>query len=302
MINEKEKIAVIIPAYNEEVSIGSVILRTKKHAGKIIVVNDGSNDHTSEIAKLAGATVINHTENLGKGAALKTGFKAATNNGALVIVAMDADGQHNPDEIPWLAKNILTGSADIVIGSRYINGNGKNTPRYRRTGQTVLDKATNFNCKLNISDTQSGYRAFRSDIIDMFRFNNNGMGIESEMLMDAANAGLKIKEKEIHVRYDIKGSKKNPVKHGLQVLVRIIHDMELNRPLYYFTLPGIFLLTGGIIMGVHYIQLFRAGGQLPFGPALLFMMLLLLGTFSTFSGLILHSMSRLIRENKMINR
>ena len=193
----------ILPAFNEEISIGSIVLRTREHAGRVIVVDDGSTDHTVEIARSAGAEVISHPRNLGKGAALKTGFELARQNGAKIIVTMDSDGQHDPSEIPKLAAPIISGEADMVIGNRYMNGNGKNTPFYRRLGQKILDTASNLNTGLNVTDTQSGFRAFARHTLSSFRFNSNGLAIESEMLMDAANAGLKIKEVEIGVRYDV---------------------------------------------------------------------------------------------------
>ncbi|EHR79127.1 glycosyl transferase [Thermococcus litoralis DSM 5473] len=114
------KTLIIIPAYNEELTIGSVVALAKKY-GDVLVVDDGSKDRTSEIAQKAGAIVIRHEVNKGKGAALKTGFGYALANGYDVIVTIDADGQHNPDEIPLLLKPILEGEADLVIGSRYLN-------------------------------------------------------------------------------------------------------------------------------------------------------------------------------------
>ena len=118
-------IIAILPAFNEEVSIGSMVLHARHHADRVIVIDDGSTDRTSEIAGLAGAEVIRHHKNMGKGLALKTGFDLAGSNGAKVIVTMDSDGQHDPEDIPKLVAPILNGEADMVNGSRYINGNEK---------------------------------------------------------------------------------------------------------------------------------------------------------------------------------
>ena len=292
------EILAILPAYNEEVSIGSIVLHTRQHADRVLVIDDGSTDKTAEMAELAGAEVIRHPKNCGKGAALKTGFVAASSNGTRVIVTMDTDGQHDPDDIPKLVAPILANEADIVNGSRYLNGNGKNTPFYRRIGQTVLDSATNLNSGLNVTDTQSGFRAFAADTAKVFRFNSSGLAIESEMLMDAANAGLKVKEVEIGVRYDVDGSSENPISHGIKVLAKVLHDMELNRPLYYFTAPGLLFATAGIGMGLGFLRDFYLGGKLMFGPTLLMILLTLIGSFMAFTGIILHSMSRLIKESK----
>ena len=241
-------ITAILPAFNEKLSIGSIVIETKKYADRIIVIDDGSDDNTAEIAKLAGAEVIEHQTNKGKGAALKAGFKAAINSD--IIVTLDSDGQHNPSEIPKIIAPIINGEADIVNGSRYLNGDKKDTPKYRRVGQTVLDKATNINSGLNITDSQSGFRAFARHTLPVFKFNCSDFGIESEMLMDAANSGLRIKEVEIGVRYDLDGSTKNPISHGIGVLVRILQDIEFNRPLFYFTLPGIIIVLIGITLGL----------------------------------------------------
>ncbi len=104
--------------------------------------------------------MIVHEVNKGKGAALKTGFEAAAELGANIIVTMDSDGQHNPSDIPRLVAPIRDGYAEMVNGSRYLSHNDKNTPIYRRVGQTVLDTATNMNSGLRITDSQSGFRAF----------------------------------------------------------------------------------------------------------------------------------------------
>jgi len=289
-------ITVILPAFNEEVAIGSVILRTKQHANRVIVVDDGSSDHTVEVAKLAGAEVIVHPKNMGKGAALRTGFLAAS--GADIIVTMDTDGQHDPGEIPTLIAPILAGKADVVNGSRYIGGNGKNTPAYRRVGQTVLDKATKLNCGVTVTDSQSGFRAFSGHTLSSFRFKENGFGVESEMLADAARAGFRIAEVEIGVRYDVDCSTENPVSHGVKVLVKVLRDMEFNRPLYYFTVPGVVLGMGGLLLGMSFMRTFYLGGSLNYGPTLVMILLTLIGTFMAFTGIILHSMARLIHESK----
>ena len=284
-----QHITVILPAYNEEVSIGSVVLLTRFYADKVIVVDDGSSDRTAEIARKAGAEVIIHEVNTGKGGALKTGFEAAAGMGADVVVTMDSDGQHNPSEIPKLVAPIIEGDAEMVNGSRYLNGLDKNTPAYRRVGQTVLDGFTNINSGLKITDSQSGFRAFAASTIDIFRFNANGMAIESEMLADAGKAGLRITEVDIGVRYDVGCSTKKPVQHGLEVLV-------LNKPLFYFTAPGMFLGIGGVYMGTLFLQTFFKGGSLNFGPTMLMVMLIVVGSFMSLTGILLHSLSAILRD------
>jgi len=290
------KIAVILPAYNEEVSIGSVVLLTKRYADRVIVVDDGSSDRTAEVASIAGAEVIVHSPNMGKGMAFKTGFAAAGD--ADIIVTMDSDGQHNPADIPDLVAPILKGEADVVNGSRYLNGDVTDTPAYRRIGQTILDKATVINSGVKITDSQSGFRAFSASTKNIFRFNAQGMAIESEMLADVGRYGLRIKEVPIGVRYDVDGSTENPIKHGLTVLLKIIKDMEYNKPLYYFTLPGFILAVVGLHMGFTFLRTFYLGGNLNFGPTMLMVLLTIVGIFMCFTGFLLHSIAGLIMQLK----
>ena len=291
------RITAVIPAYNEELSIGSVVISTDKYVDHIIVVDDGSSDNTAEIAAKAGAEVINHIQNMGKGAALKTGFDAVKDTD--IIVTIDSDGQHNPDEIPKLVKPIEDGEADIVNGSRYLNKKDDETPAYRRLGQTILDTATNLNSGLNITDSQSGFRAFAAFTVPAFRFNKTDFSIESEMLMDAASKDYKIKEVQIGVSYDNNNNSihtQNAVSHGLGVLVRILQDMEFRRPLYYFTIPGMFLIVIGLILGLFFFGAYL-DQRASFFPTVLAGIIGLGGMFLAFTGIILNAMIRLIEQN-----
>jgi len=285
------RIAAVIPAFNEEVAIGSVALLTGEHVDEVIVVDDGSSDRTAHVAEMAGARVIRHHKNMGKGAALKTGFEAAD---ADVVVTLDADGQHNPAEIPKLVEPILRGEADVVNGSRYLYGRDENTPRYRRVGQRILDRATNIATGLEITDTQSGFRAFSAESIPHFKFRDPGFVVESEMLSDAAEAGLRIVEVEVGVRYDVDGSTRNPISHGVSVLLRIIGDIELKRPLYYFTLPGLLIGITGAVLALIFIRDYITGVSVNMGPTIVAVMLTLFGTFFMFTGIILDSVRRMI--------
>ena len=218
-------IVAIIPAYNEEKALADVVGKTLEHVDEVIVVDDGSSDKTSEVAIGAGARVIKHSVNLGKGEALKSGFKAIGDDS--IIITIDGDGQHNPSEIPALVRPIVEDGADLVNGSRYMNGPEENTPTYRRVGQKVLDIATNISAGTKVTDSQSGFRAFSPQSKNVFRFKDTGFGIESEMLVDAAESGLKIVEIPITVRYDLDGSTKDPITHGVGVLFNVAKDKVL---------------------------------------------------------------------------
>lgn len=288
-------VTAVIPAYNEETAIGSMVIGTKQYVNQVIVVDDGSTDKTSEIARIAGAEVIKHPENMGKGAALKTGFENIKD--ADIIVTIDGDGQHHPQDIPKLLKPIIEGEADIVNGSRYLGQEKNGTPIYRRLGQTVLDSATNLGSGLKITDSQSGFRAFSKYAIPAFRFNENGFFIESEMLLDAAKYGSRVVEVPIGVTYNQRNiHKKNPVTHGLGVLVGILQDMEFNRPLYYFTFPGLILIIIGLLLGLVYFGAYL-DQRASFFPTVLAGIIGLGGMFLAFTGIILHSMSRMISRN-----
>ena len=137
-----DQTAVIIPAYNEARFIGSVVIQARRYASTVIVVDDGSQDGTPEVAQAAGALVIRHEVNSGKGVALKTGFQHARHlDGVQVILTVDGDGQHNCAEIPELARPILEGRADLVVGSRFLSKKS-DTPGWRIFGQQALTIAT----------------------------------------------------------------------------------------------------------------------------------------------------------------
>lgn len=217
------KSIVIIPALNEEVAISAIVKRSLRYADDVLVIDDGSTDNTLRIAKDAGARVIKHYNNLGKGVSLKDAFGEVS--GYDIVVTIDGDGQHNPDEIPKLMVPIREGRADLVNGSRYLDGFDDETPAYRRVGQRVLDIATNITSGTHVTDSQSGFRAFNGKTIGCYRFRDTGFGIESEMLADAAENNLKILEVPITVRYDVENSStKGPVTHGVGVLIKIVID------------------------------------------------------------------------------
>ena len=217
------KTILIIPAFNEEKAIGDIIEKSFQYVDDILVVDDGSKDNTYEIVKNTDALIIRHETNLGKGVALRDAFNYIKNYD--IVVTIDGDGQHDPSEIPKLIKPIKEAKADLVNGSRYLDGFDDDTPAYRRVGQRVLDIATNITSGTSVTDSQSGFRAFKGDTIKYYRFRDTGFGIESEMLADASENNLKIIEVPITVRYDVENSStKGPVTHGVGVLIKIIID------------------------------------------------------------------------------
>ena len=240
--------AAIIPAYNEELTIGSIVAKTKRYIDKVIVVDDGSNDSTALIAEANGAIVIRSEENHGKAHALKKGFELAQGLG-LSVVMLDADGQHNPDDIPKLIEPIINNEADLVIGSRFIEKDNDNIPSYRQFGQKVLNRFTNISANSHVTDSQSGYRAINKSVLDDIKFESKGYNVESDMICHFSTNGFKIKEIPIFARYDTPNNHKiSPVSHGLGVLYNIIVAIGYHRPLLFFGTMG--LLCG--IVGTYF--------------------------------------------------
>ena len=294
----------IIAAYNEEDTIGTIVIKTKKHVDKVIVVDDGSKDKTAEVAQVAGAMVIQHTPNGGKGMALKTGFEAAGSLHPDVLVCLDADAQHDPDEIPKVIAPILSGEAEMVIASRYIKKeHTKNVPRYRRLGLWVLTKAMNFGSECKVTDTQCGFRAFSGDVIGTFRFEQTGLSIESEMLDDAIANNLTIKEVAFEPKYEVaNANSERPAKHGFSVLNFILRSVKERHPLLFFGLTGMVLLIMGLAFGVYCIDTFIRSNFIPLGPSLAASVFTIVGTLSLFTGLILSSISGMIQGRTQSSR
>jgi glycosyltransferase involved in cell wall biosynthesis len=294
-----QNITVIISAYDEEVSIGSIVLLTKLYADNVIVVDDGSTDRTAEVARKAGAQVIVHRVSKGKAESLKEGFDTAADLGADIIVTMDSDGQHNPADIPRLVAPILKGDADMVNGSRYLNYPGKNVPLYRRVGQTLQDTTAKMNFNLKITDTQSGFRAYAASTKDIFHFSGKKTAIENEMLADAGRAGLRIKEVEIGVYKNPGTSIRDPAKYILGALKTVVEDIEANKPLYFYTVPGFALATCGFYMGFKFMEAFFLGSaSLNFGHTFLMVFLAIAGAYMTLRGIIEHALVDAVRQTE----
>jgi glycosyltransferase involved in cell wall biosynthesis len=282
---EPTKILVGIPALDEEVAIGSVALRSRKYAENVVVVDDCCTDNTAEIAILAGTEIIPHKTNEGKGAGIRDIFSHAREMNADIIVLIDGDGQHDPDDIPLLLEPLLNGRADMVIGSRFLARTKDHVPLYRRFGQEALTLATNLVAGIHVTDSQSGFRAFSKKAFDCFSFEHRGIEIESVMIIEAVRAGLRIVEVPVSVRYDVNGSSYHPVPHGLRVLSYVIGHPAAKRPLVFFGLAGAILLLAGI--GSLYLAwgAFNNTGDIAIGYALACILFTILGTGSVFSAI-----------------
>lgn len=285
-----------IPAYNEEKTIAKVILLAQKHVDMVVVCDDGSSDFTREIAQRLGAVVISHERNLGYGSAILSLFKKAKKMNADVLLTIDADGQHNANEIPSLVQPIMEGKADIVVGSRFIRRNN-NIPIYRRLGIKLLTKLSNGSGKQKLSDGQSGFRAYSPEAIRKLNPIVNGMGASAEILIKAREKGLRIAEVPVQVNYHgLETSTHNPVKHGLSVLATILKLVVEERPLFYLGIPGAALLIIGMGFGLWTLHLFTVENRIVTNVALASFAFLLIGLFAMFTAITLYAIVRLTQR------
>jgi glycosyltransferase involved in cell wall biosynthesis len=286
----------VIAAYNEDRFIGSVVLKTRHYVDQVLVVDDGSTDATARIAEEAGALVIRHESNRGKAQAINTGLRRAREMNAALAVLIDADGQHDPAEIPLLIAPVETQQADIVVGSRFL-GTRSQIPRWRVMGQHALTVATNIASGVPLTDSQSGFRALSRKALESLDFRpNGGFSIESEMQFLVQQHRLAVKEVPVHMTYD-EGPKRNPFSHGMQVLNGLIALVSQHRPLFFFGVPGLLTLIAGIILGGIVIERYNTYQTLAVGYALISILLDLIGIQTLFTGIILHSIRAFLADN-----
>jgi len=215
-----KKAVAVIPCLNEEKFIGEVVSKAVKYVDEVIVIDDASSDNTASVATAAGATVIKHEKSQGAGAGTRTGFKAALERCADIVVTLDGDGQHDASEIPLLVQPIAAGEADIVIGSRFLKE--AKVARYRKFGIDVITWAYNFGHREKIIDAQSGFRAHSKRAVEAMHITYPGFGFSIQTLVQARKKGLKIIERPISCIYHAEGSTLNPVVHGVNVMWSIL--------------------------------------------------------------------------------
>jgi glycosyltransferase involved in cell wall biosynthesis len=287
-----KNIVAVIPAYNEERFIGSVILGLEKYVSNVIVVDDGSTDNTAEIARTAGAHVVRIHENQGKGVALNRGFQEAIKYSPEAVIMLDADGQHQVDELPTVVGPILDGSADLVIGSRYLDEKSK-VPTHRVLGHWFFNSITKFISGTKSSDSQNGFRAFSLNALKKLDLSSKGFSVESEMQFIAKELDLRVKEVPVTIQYFDK-PKRSVWGQGMNVLGGILRLMGQYRPLLFFGVPGVLVLSAGFMWGVKVVDIFRRTSQLAVGYAMISVMLAILGAVAFSTGIILHSVRGLL--------
>ena len=206
----------VIPAYNEGNRIGRVIGRARKILRNVVVVDDGSSDATARIAEEKGARVLRHSINLGKGAALRTGCDYAVKNGAAVLVVLDADAQHKPEDIPRFLDAIR--GVDIVFGCRGLN---RRMPRVLRFGNWFIAKMTALLYGVDIPDTQTGFRAFTKSAYKKILWRASDYSMESEMISLVGKHKLKYRKIAIETLYPDK-YKGTTVLDGIKIVLSLL--------------------------------------------------------------------------------
>ncbi|MCV0399678.1 MAG: glycosyltransferase family 2 protein [Nitrosarchaeum sp.] len=284
-----------IPAYNEESHIESLVRSAKKYVDQVVVCDDGSTDNTAKIAKKAGAIIVSHEKNKGYGAAITSLFDYARNNNAEIMVTLDGDGQHDPDQISLLLNTITQHNVDVVIGSRFLNDSTE-APGYRKRGIKIITSAANYGANLKVSDSQSGFRAYSKDAIDAIHPTEEGMAVSTEILMKISNKGLSLAEVPITISYGDDTSQHNPVSHGLSVLVNTIKYVSIKHPLPFYAIPGIAFVIVGLTTGGIFLDAYLNKQAVFYGSLMASVVLFLLGAILCVTAIILFSMANLIRD------
>ena len=287
---------VCIPAYNEEKTIDNIVKRSLNFVDKVIVCDDGSQDFTSKRAEQSGAVIIKHEKNKGKGAAFKSLFNYAKKINADIMITIDGDGQFLPEEINKLMNPIVEKNVDVVLGNRY--DSNKEMPTYRQVGNKVLDKITQLASNLPFNDTQSGFRAYSKKAIESINFFTDGFGVDSEIIVDASNKGLKISEEKITVLYNTQGktSTKDPITHSAGVITSLIELIAINHPLKFLGIPGFILLIIGIIFSIIVLSIFNEDRYFSIPSTLVALGSLVIGIMLLLMSVILYSIARMSKR------
>ena len=284
-----------IPAYNEDKHIADVIKKSLLYVDQVVVCDDGSTDDTIKVAKSAGAVVISQS-NQGYGAAISTLFDYARRNDVKIMVTLDADGQHDPNQIPLLLDAIVSHGVDVSIGSRFLGDS--EASGYRKAGIKIITSAANYGTNLKISDSQSGFRGYSQNAIDVIHPTEQGMAVSTEILMKISNKGLSLAEVPISVTYGPDTSEHNSISHGMSVLTNTVKYVSIKHPLKFYGIPGLFLTVAGLVLGGVFLDAYLNDQIVFYGSLLGAVVMFLLGAILSVTAIILFSMANLIRNNK----
>ncbi len=223
MIESADKGCVLIPCFNEGAKIGSVVTQVLQHCPNVLVVDDGSPDDTAEAALKAGAVVLKHETNKGKGAALNTGYQWAHENEMEFVVTMDGDGQHAPADVSAFIKSYFSNKVPVLIGNRM--DNKKDMPWFRRMTNLFMSWLLSRKMGQWVPDTQNGFRLYRTDCIPKMELTSPRFAAESEILLEIALTGVKMAPVPIQVIYSDEKSKIHPMKDAFRFF-RMLRDFD----------------------------------------------------------------------------
>ena len=291
------KVVAAIPAFNEEMTIAKVVSRTLNHVAEVLVVDDGSQDDTALIAGKLGAVVVRHERNLGKGAALRDCFGWARRTGVDVLVTLDGDGQHDPERIPELIDAMKKAEADVVIGSR--SARPADMPKGRWIGGRMLDRATQVKVDGRVVDAQSGFRAYSRKAIETLVAAESGMGVDSEIIQRADNAGMRIVEVPVEMSYEgSKTSTHNPMMHTLDVTFSLVKFISIRHPLLFYGGFALLFFAISLIFGIMTLDYYQKWGRVITNLALISVATGLLAFLALFTGIILFTLITVLREKR----
>ncbi len=227
-VKSEKKGCVIIPAYREAGRIGAVVEGVSVYLPDVIVVDDGSPDDTARQAEQAGAVVIRHAINSGKGAALDTGFRAARERGFDYAITMDGDGQHAPSDVPAFMQTYLKSGTPVLVGTRM--SKTRDMPWARRWTNRIMSWLLSREMGQSVPDTQCGYRLYALGVVPEVSAESKRFAAESEILMDLSHRGVKIGSVPIATIYGTEKSKIHPIKDGVRFL-KMLHQYRKRRKL-----------------------------------------------------------------------
>jgi len=271
------KTIAIIPAYNEESTIGDVIKGTSPFVDDILVINDGSTDNTSDIAKSAGATVIDNIVNRGLGRTIQHGYDEAIKRGADIVIQIDADGQYDPGEIPKLIQPILENKADLVLGSRLENLK-YDMPWIKKQGNKMFTWLLRRLTGTDIKDGQTGFRATRKEVFETLKIHGD-FTYTQEMIVKASREGWRIANVPINFYQRSAGDSRlmsGPLSYAWRAWIIILRTIRDYDPLRFFGIPGIIFIITGVIFGTAFVYKYALVGFIGHTPAVILTSLLII--------------------------
>ena len=293
------KIIVTIPAYNEGDTIAAVIkkihdvMESNKYTYKILVLDDGSKDKTAEVAKKEGAVVYSHPKNYGLAETFKTEVEKSLDLGADVIVHIDADGQYKAEEIPKLIKEIENGY-NLVLGSRF-KGTIESMPFMKRVGNIAFSKIISQITGMNISDGQTGFRAFTKEVAKKISITSNHTYTQEQIIRAVRNK-FRIKEVPVYFakRKDRSRLISNPFEYATRAWINIIRIYRDYEPLKFFGIVGASVFSLGVVLGLYlwYVQIFGEGVNRHLGLMMLDILILSVGLQIIIFGFIADMMKK----------